>query len=132
MRIRLLCLVGITITLALETVNSEGVARDAFYQNARLGKGVNPGNALEAPEEGQWGMRLEESYFDPIAAAGFNLVRLPVLREIARAWTHDAGTAKSMHMQIEQLRKVIASAEQDQDPPAMVKLQDVTEGQTCE
>ncbi|MCD8139349.1 MAG: glycoside hydrolase family 5 protein [Planctomycetaceae bacterium] len=41
-------------------------------------RGVNLANALEAPREGEWGVVIEERYFDVIAGAGFNLVRVPV------------------------------------------------------
>jgi len=52
---------------------------DAFVyeQNRKLGRGVNLGNALEAPVEGEWGMVLEESYFELIHEAGFDSVRVP-------------------------------------------------------
>src|SRR5271168_4857847 len=43
-----------------------------------LRKGINAGNALDAPTEGAWGPRLEEAYFDYVASAGFDHVRLPV------------------------------------------------------
>src|SRR5437660_11172198 len=43
-----------------------------------LGRGINLGNALEAPHEGDWGVRLKEEYFERIAAAGFDSVRIPV------------------------------------------------------
>jgi endoglucanase len=46
--------------------------------NARLGRGINFGNALEAPSEGAWGFRIEEPYFDEIKNAGFDTIRLPV------------------------------------------------------
>lgn len=36
------------------------------------------GNALDAPQEGAWGVRLEEAYFREIKQAGFATVRLPV------------------------------------------------------
>ncbi|MGB3723377.1 MAG: glycoside hydrolase family 5 protein [Pacificimonas sp.] len=36
------------------------------------------GNHLEAPNEGDWGRRIELSDFDKIADAGFNSIRLPV------------------------------------------------------
>lgn len=55
---------------------SSWTARDAV---ARLGRGVNLGNALEAPNyEGEWGMVIEDQYFGLIAAAGFDSVRLPI------------------------------------------------------
>ncbi len=41
-------------------------------------RGVNLGNALEAPNEGDWGYRVEAAHLDAIAAAGFDGVRLPV------------------------------------------------------
>lgn len=43
-----------------------------------LRRGVNLGNALEAPNEGDWGYRIETVHLDAIAAAGFDGVRLPV------------------------------------------------------
>ncbi|MCE7949238.1 MAG: glycoside hydrolase family 5 protein [Chloroflexi bacterium CFX4] len=39
---------------------------------------INLGNMLEAPNEGEWGVRVEESYLPTIAAAGFKAVRIPV------------------------------------------------------
>ena len=41
-------------------------------------RGVNLGNALEAPQEGDWGYRVERAHLATIAAAGFDGVRLPV------------------------------------------------------
>jgi endoglucanase len=41
-------------------------------------RGVNLGNALEAPNEGDWGYRIEASHLAAIAEAGFDGVRLPV------------------------------------------------------
>jgi endoglucanase len=51
---------------------------NAFAQNAKLGRGVNLGNALEAPNEGEWGVTLQSEYFDLIKSAGFNSVRIPI------------------------------------------------------
>ncbi len=51
---------------------------DAFAQNAKLGRGMNLGNALEAPNEGEWGVTLQSGYFDLIKSAGFNSVRIPI------------------------------------------------------
>jgi endoglucanase len=45
----------------------------------RLGRGVNLGNALEAPNsEGEWGMVIEDRFFEIIAAGGFDSVRIPI------------------------------------------------------
>lgn len=50
---------------------------DAFAAAARLGRGINLGNALEAPREGEWGVTIRDEYFDVIAQAGFESVRIP-------------------------------------------------------
>jgi endoglucanase len=41
-------------------------------------RAVNLGNALEAPDEGDWGYRIEAEHLSAIADAGFDGVRLPV------------------------------------------------------
>ena len=43
-----------------------------------LGRGINLGNALEAPRGVDWGVKLKAEYFGKIKAAGFNNVRIPV------------------------------------------------------
>ena len=43
-----------------------------------LHRGVNFGNMLEAPNEGEWGLFVQEEYFDLVKEAGFDFVRLPV------------------------------------------------------
>jgi endoglucanase len=53
--------------------------------NHRLGSGINLGNALEAPKEGDWGVVLQPEYFPLIKTAGFSHVRLPV------SWSTHAG-----------------------------------------
>jgi endoglucanase len=52
--------------------------QDAYHYNKLLGRGINLGNALEAPKEGEWGMTLEEEYFEAIRKAGFQSVRIPI------------------------------------------------------
>jgi endoglucanase len=42
-----------------------------------LRRGMNLGNALDAPEEGAWGVRLDAADFASVRAAGFDHVRLP-------------------------------------------------------
>lgn len=49
----------------------------------KLGRGINFGNMLEAPREGDWGVRVEPVHID-LATAHFRTVRLPV------RWTNHA------------------------------------------
>jgi endoglucanase len=58
-----------------------------FAANKGLGRGINLGNALDAPKEGAWGVTLKAAYFRTIKAAGFTSVRLPV------RWSAHADTA---------------------------------------
>lgn len=51
---------------------------DAFTMNKHLARTVNLGNALEAPNEGEWGVTLREEFFQVINQKGFTAVRLPV------------------------------------------------------
>jgi endoglucanase len=51
---------------------------DAFSYNKMLGRGMNLGDALDAPSEGAWGVTLKPEYFQAIKDAGFNSVRIPV------------------------------------------------------
>lgn len=41
-------------------------------------RGINLGNALEAPAPGEWGVDIQPVYFDEIKKAGFDSVRIPV------------------------------------------------------
>ena len=43
-----------------------------------FGKGVNIGNTLEAPNEGEWGGTLQDEHLSIIREAGFDSIRLPV------------------------------------------------------
>jgi aryl-phospho-beta-D-glucosidase BglC (GH1 family) len=58
--------------------------------NRLLGRGINLGNALEAPQEGAWGVTLKSRYFRDIKNAGFNSVRIPI------SWSTHAGTQPRM------------------------------------
>lgn len=44
----------------------------------RMSGGINLGNVLSAPKEGNWAPAVEETYFDDVAAAGFKTVRIPI------------------------------------------------------
>lgn len=66
--------------VTVERVELAKIMADPFFRQLKpeLGRGVNLGNALEAPREGEWGVTLKEAYFEQIKAAGFELVRIPV------------------------------------------------------
>jgi endoglucanase len=51
---------------------------DAYTAKQSLGRGVNLGDALEAPRDGQWGVYIVAQYFELIKKAGFNSVRIPI------------------------------------------------------
>lgn len=43
-----------------------------------LRRGINFGNMLESPNEGEWGLFVQQEYFDLVQEAGFDFIRLPV------------------------------------------------------
>ncbi len=65
-------------TAALPTLVPNPDTPDRYEQARRLGRGVNLGNALEAPIEGEWGMVIKAEYFALIQDAGFDTVRVPI------------------------------------------------------
>jgi endoglucanase len=66
------------LPLPVAMINRQADSSIAFIRNKSIGRGINFGNALEAPVEGAWGMVIRESYVQVIADAGFNSVRLPI------------------------------------------------------
>jgi endoglucanase len=82
---------------------------DIHAANKALGRGINLGNALEAPKEGDWGVTLKAEYFKAIKDAGFQTVRLPV-RWSAHAkteapYTIDAKFAERVDWAVDQALK---------------------------
>jgi endoglucanase len=55
-----------------------GASASATATAARIGRGVNFGNMLEAPTEGAWGLTVTDDFIAKAASAGFTSVRLPV------------------------------------------------------
>lgn len=60
----------------------------ALIDLAELGfrRGVNFGNMLEAPNEGDWGLFVEERFFNRVVEGGFDHIRLPI------TWTTHTAT----------------------------------------
>ena len=67
-----------------------------------LGRGINLGNMLEAPVEGQWGVKLEPAYIDIVAGA-FTTVRLPVRWSNHAAPTADATLNEEFAKRVDQV-----------------------------
>ncbi|MEX0647717.1 MAG: glycoside hydrolase family 5 protein [Balneolaceae bacterium] len=89
--------VAVAITCSSNSVESEETETEekvpnqehfmnAFEMNEVLGRGINLGNALEAPEEGEWGMVIEEEFIQLIKDAGFESVRIPIRWNAHAAW----------------------------------------------
>jgi endoglucanase len=77
---KLLAVLAIAWWIAASPRPGFAAALTAWDMNARLGTGINVGNALDAPDgEGTWWHgRIRPEYFDDFRAAGFRHVRLPV------------------------------------------------------
>lgn len=56
----------------------------------KLGPGINMGNMLDAPLEGDWGIRLEPRFIQLAKDAGFKTLRIPVRWSNHAAKTEDA------------------------------------------
>lgn len=78
MRALSLAFVVILVTPFLQAQPAKTEKPDVFAINKALGRGMNFGNALEAPKEGEWGLKLDAAYFKIIKDAGFQSVRVPV------------------------------------------------------
>jgi endoglucanase len=65
------------------------VSQDTCTIARSLGRGINMGNMLDAPREGDWGVKLEPGYVD-LAAQSFKTVRIPVRWSNHAAPTADA------------------------------------------
>jgi endoglucanase len=72
----LVFVVGLVTSLPAQ--QPKGEKPDVFAINKALGRGMNFGNALEAPQEGDWGLKLEAEYFKIIKHGGFQSIRVPV------------------------------------------------------
>jgi aryl-phospho-beta-D-glucosidase BglC (GH1 family) len=71
------------LTLLQKTVSAQISPWEAITQ---MQKGINLGNTLEAPYEGNWNPPAQEDYFDLYNEAGFKCIRVPV------RWDNHTGT----------------------------------------
>ena len=55
------------------------VLASVAHADPTLHRGVNFGDALETPHEGQWGVVIQPDYFPTIRKAGFDTIRVPIL-----------------------------------------------------
>ena len=62
----------------LATDKPPGASPQALRAARGLGRGINFGNMLDAPSEGDWGLAVSPEFIDVAVAAGFTSVRLPV------------------------------------------------------
>jgi len=101
---------------------------DPFQMNQRLGRGVNLGNALDAPSEGEWGVVLTNEYFDLIKQAGFNSIRLPV------RWSAHAMTNAPYTIAPEFLQRVdwAVSNALSRNLPVVLNIHNFTEAYTAQ
>lgn len=67
-----------TITFLITITLLSFADNNIFKKAAMIGRGVNLGNHLEAPNEGDWGEIIKEEYFGLISQKGFNSVRVPI------------------------------------------------------
>lgn len=70
--------------------SAPGASPEARAMAQAIGRGANFGNMLDAPSEGAWSIRVQDDFFDLVAAAGFQSVRLPVRFSNHAATTADA------------------------------------------
>lgn len=82
LRILFFLILSFVIFKCKSPVNNDSYAEsdtiDIFEYNKELGRGINLGNALEAPSEGDWGVTIREEHFSIIKKAGFYNVRIPI------------------------------------------------------
>jgi len=68
----------IILVIAAHPAAAQQPFKTAAEASQRLGNGINLGNMLEAPAEGEWGAKFRDHYAARIQEAGFQHVRLPV------------------------------------------------------
>ncbi len=67
------------LTTILVFIHSDALAQiSAKDIVSKMGRGINLGNTLSAPIEGNWADPVKKTYFEDVANAGFKTVRIPI------------------------------------------------------
>lgn len=107
-----MCFLRVFGLLFLFSLTTGSWAQDrlpAFEMNEKLGRGVNMGNAFEAPTETAWGNQWKPEYFRIMSELGFDHVRLPVRWEpAARSMSAPPYTIEASFL--ERIQEVIDTA----------------------
>jgi endoglucanase len=74
----LLCLFFLFLEMKSKTTPAYRQVPPSAYGTSKIVRGINIGNALEAPMPGEWGVNIQPDYFSTIRYAGFDSVRIPV------------------------------------------------------
>jgi endoglucanase len=85
------------------------VARDTCKIARELGRGINLGNMLEAPQEGEWGVRVEPEYIRTVTGA-FSNVRVPVRWSNHAAVTADATLDETFARRVDEVVDALLSS----------------------
>jgi endoglucanase len=85
------------IVMAFLTISISAEEPPTAYEiNERLGRGINMGNAFEAPTESAWGNPWQPHYFRIMSELGFSHVRIPI------RWTTSARSSETPPYTIQQ------------------------------
>lgn len=89
-------LVGISTLVACNSNGTEPEALNPRTTVEAMGIGINLGNTLDAPYEGDWAPAAQQEYFEAFKEAGFHHVRIPA--------TWDNHTAKTAPYKVDTKR----------------------------
>jgi endoglucanase len=80
LRIGLLLLLVMANQACLSTAQTTPapMLNQSAFGDSEIQRGMNLGNALDAPAPGEWGVTIQPAYFKAIRDAGFDTVRIPV------------------------------------------------------
>ena len=99
-RLPLMAALAVILTNSATRAADETAPRDAKTINQMIGRGINFGNGLDGPSEGEWGLTLKADYFEAVAKAGFDSVRIPV------RWAPHAGESPDHTIQPAYMERV--------------------------